>query len=102
MMSIAALYEALGPILQDAREKKGATQLALAEHLGYQQSFISKVEYGRRQLTISQLFTICEYLGADPVDIMRKLVHALTQPTTTPKRAPKTGSGKKPRARKRS
>ena len=49
--------------LREARERKGLTQIELAERLGQTQSFVSKVERGERRLDIVELRAFCRALG---------------------------------------
>lgn len=49
--------------LRKAREKKGLTQIEVAEKLGQTQSFISKVERGERRLDVVELRAFCAALG---------------------------------------
>ena len=49
--------------LKNAREKKGLTQIEVAEKLGQTQSFVSKVERGERRLDIVELRAFCSALG---------------------------------------
>jgi HTH-type transcriptional regulator/antitoxin HipB len=73
MALIDGRYRRLGAILQAARSKKGLTQEELAEQLGYQQAFISKLELGLRPLTVTQLVDISAALDLDAAKVIRQL-----------------------------
>lgn len=49
--------------LRDARERKGLTQIQVAESLGQTQSFVSKVERGERRIDIVELRAFCRAIG---------------------------------------
>jgi transcriptional regulator with XRE-family HTH domain len=50
-------------IPDEIRQKRGVTQVELAEKLGVPQSFVSKYESGERQLDILELRQICRLVG---------------------------------------
>jgi transcriptional regulator with XRE-family HTH domain len=50
-------------LLKEIRQKRGVTQVELAEKLGVPQSFVSKYESGERQLNILELRQICHSIG---------------------------------------
>jgi transcriptional regulator with XRE-family HTH domain len=50
-------------LLKEIRQKRGVTQVELAEKLGVPQSFVSKYESGERQLDILELRQICRLVG---------------------------------------
>ena len=50
-------------LLKETRQKRGVTQVELAEKLGVPQSFVSKYESGERQLDILELRQICHFIG---------------------------------------
>jgi transcriptional regulator with XRE-family HTH domain len=50
-------------LLKEIRQKRGVTQVELAEKLGVPQSFVSKYESGERQLDILELRQICHLIG---------------------------------------
>ena len=56
-------YSLFLELLRNTREKKGLTQIEVAEKLGQTQSFISKVERGERRLDIVELRAFCSALG---------------------------------------
>ncbi len=66
----AAENKLLVAILRDHRERVGMTQAALAQSLGKQQSYVSKVERGERLLDPVELRRWCQALGADVASVV--------------------------------
>lgn len=60
-------------VLRDYRERAGISQAELGAGIGLHQTSIGKIELGQRRLDIVELFKICDYLGADPVDFVRDM-----------------------------
>lgn len=56
--------------LVKARKSAALNQAELAEKLGRQQSFVSKVENGERRIDVVELIAICNALEVDPGDVM--------------------------------
>ena len=50
-------------ILRDARKEAGMTQTELAERIGADKAYISKVEHGRTIPTVSSFYRIVSALG---------------------------------------
>jgi ribosome-binding protein aMBF1 (putative translation factor) len=55
-----ALLFAVSVMIKDARKEAGLTQEALAQKLGTNKSFISKIENGKGDLQLSTLYRILE------------------------------------------
>lgn len=66
-------------LLKEMREKRGITQVELAEKLGVPQSFVSKYESGERQLDILELRQICQLIGISFVDFIQQLEEKLNE-----------------------
>ena len=45
------------------RQRRGLSQAALAEELGHDQSFVSKIERAQRRMTVAELLRWAEALG---------------------------------------
>ncbi len=60
--------------LVDARHSAGFTQRKLAGKLGRAHSYVSRIEKGDRRLDLPEFIQWCEVLGADPVDVLRKIM----------------------------
>ena len=65
--------------LKEMRQKRGITQVELAEKLGVPQSFISKYESGERQLDILELREICQRFGISFDNFCRQLEEKLNE-----------------------
>ncbi len=66
-------------LLKEMRQKRGITQVELAEKLGVPQSFVSKYESGERQLDILELRQICQLNGISFVDFIQQLEEKLNE-----------------------
>jgi transcriptional regulator with XRE-family HTH domain len=62
-------------VLADVRTKAGVTQRELARRLDRAHSYVSRIEKGDRRLDVPEFIQWCEVLGADPIDLMRRIVH---------------------------
>ena len=67
------LYQRMIARLRAKSEENGVTQLHLAEKLGVNQTFVSKVEICERRLDIVELLTICEILEIPFVDFIKEI-----------------------------
>ena len=59
--------------LLEARQKKGLTQIDVANFLGKPQSFVSKYESGERRLDVIEFIAVCKALSIDPAKIIKYL-----------------------------
>src|SRR5258708_1361103 len=73
------LYERLRQRLVEMREKAGMTQRNLAQKLGRENSFVSRIELGERRLDVVEFFWVLRALGQDPVRAAAGLMGELTQ-----------------------
>ena len=55
--------------------RAGLTQQELADRLGRPQSFVAKYEGGERRLDVIEFVEVSQAIGADPVRVLRGLVH---------------------------
>ncbi|MBS9525906.1 helix-turn-helix transcriptional regulator [Litoribacter alkaliphilus] len=69
-----AEYKALIHLLREIRENAGITQKELAQELGTDQTFISKVETGERRLDVIELKSLCDALGIDFQEFIKELL----------------------------
>lgn len=53
----------IGNRIQEARLKKGMDSVVLADYIGVGRNQLSRIENGRANCTLPQLFTICKLLG---------------------------------------
>jgi transcriptional regulator with XRE-family HTH domain len=61
-------------VLVEIRTEAGVTQRELARRLDRAHSYVSRIEKGDRRLDVPEMIQWCEALGADPVDLMRRIV----------------------------
>ncbi|MDD5451755.1 MAG: helix-turn-helix transcriptional regulator [Desulfovibrionales bacterium] len=62
----------LQKLLKTARVEAGLTQAELAQHLGVNQSFVSKYESGERRLDLIELRNICKALGIPLLSFVKR------------------------------
>lgn len=67
------LERRIAELLARLRERRGVSQAALAEELGHQQSFVSKVEHGQRRVTAADLLRWAAALGVPFRELSREL-----------------------------
>lgn len=61
-----------GERLRDARVKQGMTQIELAELADLTSQYVSKIESGQINLTLSTVQRLAEALCIDPASLLRK------------------------------
>ena len=66
-------------LLKEIRQKRGVTQVELAEKLSVPQSFVSKYESGERQLDILELRQICQFVGISFDNFVRQLEEKINE-----------------------
>lgn len=66
-------YQRFIALLRQARQAADLTQAELSKQLGRPQSFVSKYERGERRLDVVEFMEICERIGVEPLDMMRKI-----------------------------
>ena len=65
--------EQFGEILRKLRKEKGLTQGALATACDLDRTYVSLLERGLRQPTLSTLFSIARALGVNPSSIVKEM-----------------------------
>ena len=72
-------YEALRVRLVEMRKAAGLTQRELAERLGRERSFVSRIELGERRLDVVEFFWVSRACGQEPAtisaELMREFAH---------------------------
>ena len=63
------LYDSLRARLVQMRGAAGLTQRDLAERLGRERSFVSRIELGERRLDVVEFFWVCQACGQDAVEL---------------------------------
>jgi len=71
-----ALFRAL---LVLERERRGLTQVEIADRLRKPQSYVSKYERGERRLDIIEFCDVAKALGVDPAKLFRVLEGKIRQ-----------------------
>lgn len=67
-------YDAFRARLVAMREKVGLTQRQLAEALGRERSFVSRIELGERRLDVVEFFWVCLACSEDPGTVAAELM----------------------------
>ena len=62
----------LQSILRDVRKEAGLTQFELAEMLGKPQRYVSKYESGERRVDLPEIEIICQAVGVELTDFVRR------------------------------
>lgn len=65
--------EAFGRTLRRYRKAKGWSQEQLALECGHQRVFISWLETGKKQATITTVFRLAEALDVEPFELIRSV-----------------------------
>jgi transcriptional regulator with XRE-family HTH domain len=66
------LLASFGANLRAARLKSGLTQARLAERAGLLQQYVSLVESGKQNVTLTTAFLLARVVGLDLVDLVRR------------------------------
>ena len=66
----SSAYRKLTSLLRSTRKKAGISQASLAERLGGDQSFVSKVERNERRIDLEEVRRICEVLEVPFLDFV--------------------------------
>lgn len=66
----------LGNIIRKRRKEQNMTQAELAARAVLNESYLSAVECGYSYISVAKYMSICDGLGADPLEIMKEFVEA--------------------------
>jgi transcriptional regulator with XRE-family HTH domain len=69
----------IAELAAELRQRRGISQAALAEELGHDQSFVSKVEHRQRRMTVGELLHWAEALGITFAELSRELESVWTE-----------------------
>ena len=72
-------YKIFREQLRDARTNAGLSQEDLAKKMGWDQTYVSKIERGVRRVDVVELIAICEVLGIDPGQFVTDLRRQIKQ-----------------------
>lgn len=80
MSDADAPYRALGAKLHDLRKLRGLSLKTVADEVGLSPSFLSMVERGRTDLSLSRFSRLAEFYGVQPSELMLELGGAAAEP----------------------
>lgn len=63
--------------LVKTRENAGLSQDQLAKRIGWDQTYVSKIERGVRRVDVIELIAVCEAIGIDAADFMKTLLQRI-------------------------
>jgi hypothetical protein len=66
----ADIHSAIGSRLAAARHRAGLTQVAVARDLGLSQSYVARLELGRRRLTLAEAMRFAARYSVDVVEFI--------------------------------
>jgi transcriptional regulator with XRE-family HTH domain len=78
--TIQEAQESLGRALRELRRGAGMTQKELAERAGADDTYISQVETGRRDIRWSTITRLLYALGATPADLSKEIQKQQARP----------------------
>jgi transcriptional regulator with XRE-family HTH domain len=84
------LYKALRLRLVEMRRAAKLNQRQLAQRLGREHSFVSRIELGERRLDVVEFYWVCRACGADPTSVLVDLVHQFEHFNRPPGRQQRT------------
>lgn len=67
-----ACYEDFGRFIKDRRILAGLSQLEVAEQLKITQSYLSRIEAGKRVVDMVLALNLCAVIGVDITEFMKK------------------------------
>jgi len=77
MESNARLKQAFGRILLKLREEKAVSQKEVADNCNLERAYVSRLERGLLQPTITTLFKLAEYFELQPGEIVNQVYSSL-------------------------
>ena len=70
----SAAARAVADVLKRARERRDLSQRELAARLKRPHSVVGMIESHQRQVNVPEFITISEALGADPLELFRRVL----------------------------
>jgi len=67
------LLQNFGRRVRDARVACGLTQEQLADRAGFDRTYVSLVERGKRNLSLLNIYQLASSLGSQPEDLVREV-----------------------------
>jgi transcriptional regulator with XRE-family HTH domain len=89
--------------LIDMRTEAGMTQRDLAKVLERENSFVSRIETGKRRLDVVEFYWVCKALGKNAAVVYRGIIQeitAMTSPVSVSQKKVKSGVSRKNLRRK--
>ena len=71
-MKNSSLAKALAQVIRARREKFGLSQAELAKKAGVSASYIQRLEYAERTLTLAVFLDLTTALDADPAELLQE------------------------------
>lgn len=68
-----------GTIVKIIKEHCSITQSEIADKLGVTKSYVSQLAVGKRDLTLTKFFKLCEKIECDPVEIIELFIQKVKQ-----------------------
>jgi len=75
------LHKQFGKVLRELRNRAGLSQEQLGLECNLDRTFISLLERGLRQPTLTTLFVLARKLNVSPVDIVKKIEDEFSEQT---------------------
>jgi len=76
----STIQQIFGAVLRDIRMKKGISQQDLALEAGLDRTYISLLERGLRQPTLTTLICLADAMGTDAASLVRQTTDNLQRP----------------------
>ena len=73
------IVKTFGKVLREIREKNHISQEKLAEHCDLDRTYISLLERGHRQPTITTIFKLSKALNISPSSLIEKVENQVTK-----------------------
>jgi transcriptional regulator with XRE-family HTH domain len=80
------IEEALGATVTELRIRRGVSQAALADKLGYSISYISKLERGQMNPTLRTLFDLADSFGIEPDALVKTMKRSFDRARSSSKK----------------
>jgi transcriptional regulator with XRE-family HTH domain len=74
LLSVESSFKkAFGKVLLDLRTEKEVSQQEVADHCDIERAYISRLERGLFQPTITIIFKLADYFGISPAELIQKV-----------------------------
>lgn len=77
MESNVRLRQVFGKVLQKLRNERGVSQQEVADYCSLERAYISRLERGLVQPTITTIFKLAEFLDLEPGEFITRVYTAL-------------------------